>query len=183
MENDYNKNHKIDQIKVYDNFFSEEIQEEIVESLNRPKWSFTGGREGVSRFWHMDGLERENYFSEFLFNIICDKLDKKFKIVRIYANGQTAGQSGIPHKDDGEWTLLYYPNKEWLTGMEGNLLFLEEPEKDINPYMQLNLEVIKTISYKSNRAVLFPAKILHYAAAPERHYNGVRKSLAYKMFI
>ena len=173
---------EVSQIQVYDNFFPTNIQEDILQMLDRPKWSFTGGTKGASQFWHMDGLENERYFNEFLFNMICNKLNKKFKILRIYANGQTAGQSGVPHRDDGEWTFLYYPNKKWVTGMEGQLFFLKEPEDGLNPYFQNDSEILKTVSYKSNRAVFFPSKILHYAAAPERHYNGIRMSLAYKMF-
>ena len=170
----------INDIKIYDNFFPEYVQEEINQYLDRPKWSFNGGSD-LSTFWHMDDLEQEFYFNTFLFNIICNKLGKKFKVLRVYANGQTSGQCGVVHKDDGEWTFLYYPNKEWVTGFEGQLNFFEESNQNINPHFQLNLEIIKSISYKSNRAILFPSNILHYASPPERRYNGLRKSLAYKM--
>ena len=57
----------------YDDFFKEEIQKEIWEKMMRPKWSFTGGGK-INRFWHMDGLEKEKYFSEYLYKIICKKL-------------------------------------------------------------------------------------------------------------
>ena len=40
----------------------------------RPQWSFTGGN-NFSPFWHMNGLENEDYFSDYLFNIIKNKLD------------------------------------------------------------------------------------------------------------
>jgi hypothetical protein len=170
----------INDIKIYDNFFSENIQNKIIDFLSKPKWSFTGGNE-YSQFWHIDNLEKERYFNTFLFRQICKKLEKKFKIERIYANGQTAGQSGVPHVDDGKWTFLYYPNKEWYTIMNGSLFFLEKPKEEENTYYNLKSEIVKTVSYKSNRAVFFPSKILHYADAPERHYTGVRISLAYKL--
>ena len=42
-------------------------------------------------------------------------------------------------------------------------------------------EVSRVIQYKPNRALVFPAKIMHYADAPSRFYNGLRISLAYKL--
>ena len=65
-------------IKVIDNFFKEGIQKKIWEKMMRPKWSYTGGGKTRNRFWHMDGLEKEKYFNEYLYKIICKKLDKKF---------------------------------------------------------------------------------------------------------
>jgi hypothetical protein len=170
---------KIESIIVYDDFFSESTQDEIINLLNRPRWSFTGGG-GHSKFWHMEGLEEEEFFKDYLFKEICQKLGKNFKIERVYANGQTAGQSGVPHVDDGDWTFLYYPNKEWHAILNGALFFLEKTSQD-DSFSLLQGEVIKTVSYKSNRGVLFSSKILHYADAPERHYHGLRVSLAYKM--
>ena len=161
-------------IKIYDNFFTYKIQTEIIELLDRPKWSLSAGSPD-QRFWGMDDLEQEEYFSDFLFKILCRKLEKNFKIKRIYANGQTAGQSGTPHKDDGDWTFLYYPNSQWNTNDNGSLFFLEKIKSTGIS------EIIHTVSYKPNRGILFPAKIYHYADAPNIQYKGLRISLAFKM--
>ena len=99
-------------IEIFDNFFPRDIKLEIFNSLQRPKWSLTGGS-SFQRFWHMENLEEEEYFSKFLFQKICNKLERSYRFIRIYANGQTAGQCGTPHTDDGEFTFLYYPNPEW----------------------------------------------------------------------
>ena len=117
----------------------------------------------------MDGLEEEEYFNTFLFEKICKKLGRSFNYLRIYANGQTAGQCGTPHTDDGELTFLYYPNKEWRTEYQGHLMFLE------------GNEIVKTVIYKPIRAVLFPAIMEHYADAPNTYYPDLRISLAYKL--
>ena len=155
-------------IEVYDNFFPIDIHRNIFKILQRPKWSLTGGG-SYEKFWHMDGLEDEEYFNTFLFEKICKKLDRSFNYLRIYANGQTAGQCGTPHTDDGELTFLYYPNKEWRTEYQGHLMFLEDNE------------IVKTVTYKPNRAVLFPAIMEHYADAPNTYYPDLRISLAYKL--
>ena len=158
-------------IKVYDNFFDEFIREEIFNYLQRPKWSLTGGSEG-NRFWHMDNLEEEEYFSNYLFEEIKEELNqvKDYNILRVYVNGQTPGQYGTPHIDDGEYTLLYYPNPDWNFEWQGNLNFLD-----------LDHEIGKIISYKPNRLVCFPADTIHYADPPSMKFNGLRISLAYKL--
>ena len=155
-------------IRVYDNFFTEEIREEIWNLMLRPRWIPDGGNSD-NWFWHISNLEDESYFNDYLYNIICDKLEKKYKVRRIYANGQSSGQIGNPHEDDGDFTFLYYPNPKWQLDWNGHLIFSED-----------NKEPTKIIVYKPNRAVLFSSNIMHYADAPHRYYTGLRTSLAYK---
>ena len=153
-------------IEVYDNFFPKEIHEEVFEKLMEPGWRFRGGSLR-NTFWHHDGLEQQDYFADFLYRKICERLNKTFKSVkRIYANGQTACQCGNPHRDDGDLTFLYYPPLVWDPKWQGHLIF---PESE------------RVVFYKPNRAVLFTGKQLHYADAPSRFFNGLRISLAYKL--
>ena len=159
-------------IEVYDDFFEEDIQKEIYDRLMKPHWGISGGDSNKPEiFWHYDGLEGPNhngYFSEYLYEKICNKLDIEFKgFQRIYANGQTAGQCGTPHTDDGDLTFLYYPVPEWNINWQGHLIFPTEE---------------RIIEYKSNRAVLFDGSVDHYADAPSRFFNGLRISLAYKLW-
>lgn len=164
------------EIKVYDNFFEQSHHKKILEVLSKPMWSFSGGHPDVSVFWHMDELEKDDFFSVTLYNLICEKIGKKFKIKRIYANGQTAGQSGVPHFDDGDWTFLYYPNMNWNVTLGGCLFFLESDGYQVKE----DCEIIKAVSYKENRAVLFPSSLPHFAEAPSRFYNDIRMSVAWK---
>lgn len=157
-------------IKVFNDIFTPTIQVEMLTKLDTPRWSFNGGSE-LSHFWHMDGLEVDPFFSDYVFREIQDRIDEPVEIERVYANGQTAGQSGVPHQDDGDITFLYYPSLD-MEGMGGNLLFLDE-----------NQEPTNVVGYQSNRAVMFPAKITHYAEAPSRFYNGLRISVAWKLRI
>ena len=104
--------------------------------------------------------------------LVNHKLDTEFKgFERIYANGQTAGQYGTPHYDDGDLTFLYYPSPVWDTNWQGHLMFMNEVD-----------EVVRVVEHKSNGAVLFPGIIKHYADAPHRWFNGLRISLAYKLW-
>ena len=158
------------ELKIIDNFFSENIRKEIYDLLRYgSNWSFTGGRDD-RRLWHVDRLEEDIFFNTYLFNIICDELDKDFSIKRIYANGQTANQCGNPHYDDGDMTFIYYPNPVWKLEDQGHLIFLKSDD-----------EVSNVVTYKSNRAILFPSSIKHYSDAPHRLFSGLRISLAYKL--
>ena len=155
-------------IDVYDNFFTEDIRKEIFDLLLRPKWATSGGNNN-NWFWHMDKLHKEEFFSKYLYDIICNKLGISYRVRRIYANGQSAGQSGNPHTDDGDYTFLYYPNPIWEMDWGGHLIFSED-----------NKEPTKIVGYKPNRAIMFPSHITHYADGTHRYYTGFRVSLAYK---
>lgn len=41
--------------------------------------------------------------------------------------------------------------------------------------------VVQTVQYRPNRALLFPANLVHYAEAPSERFTGLRVSLAYKL--
>ena len=158
-------------IEIYDDFFSEEIHKEIYDKLMKPPWGISGA---VQReiIWHYDNLEKDEYFNNYLFNLICEKLNRKFKgIKRIYANGQTAGQCGTPHYDDADLTFLYYPAPEWDITWQGHLIFLNKKK-----------EGDTVVLHKPNRSVLLSGDQKHYASAPTRFFNGLRISLAYKLW-
>ena len=159
-------------IEIHDDFFPIETQEEILSLMERPKWSFTGGRP-PNQFWHMDGLEEEPFFRQQLFGLICKQLGREYRIERIYANGQTAMQHGAPHVDDGDVTFLYYCNPIWRPSWKGSLRFVRQGARE--------LEVTDVVRYKPNRALVFPAELPHYAEAPSRQFTGLRVSLAYKL--
>ena len=182
----------MENIKVFDNFFSEELRQEIWGKMMRPKWNFTGGNP-TCRFWHMNFLEKEEYFNTHLYNHILKKLGPRFQRIiigcnRIYANGMGACQCGNPHRDDGDITFLYYPNPEWPFWWQGHLMFLNKiddpPAADGGKYHPSDDDdIVKTVAYKPNRAVIFPANYYHYAQAPHRHCNALRVSLAYKFLV
>ena len=177
-------------VDVIDNFFSEEIHKEVYHKLiERPQWSFTGGK-NPNLFWHIDGLEKDEYFNTYLLDLIRQKtvIDDSYIPTRIYTNGQTAGQCGDPHTDDGHLTFLYFPNLEWRIDWQGHLLFINrtgpvyKTEEWENWVFKSDAsdEVSQVVTYKPNRVVIFPSHIVHYADAPHRLYNLLRISLAYK---
>ena len=175
--------------KIHDNFFPPEEIKTINEYITRPRWSFNGGGTYLendnfkSHFWHMNGLEKEEYFTKTLWEFIrrqCFGYDESYRnseppyknveLIRCYANGQTAGQHGVPHKDDGDVTVLYYPN-QWQHYWGGHLHLMKDNMVDY------------IIEYKHNRLVMFDANVEHYSTAPVLSYGGLRMSVAWKVKI
>ena len=156
-------------IEVYDNFFGDHIHKEIFNKLyHSHNWHVSGGDSNKPEiFWHIEDLQDDEYFSNYLFRIIKDNIGETYRYERIYANGQTAGQCGTSHVDDGDLTFLYYPSPRWELSWQGHLIFAGEE---------------RIIEYKPNRAVLFDAKLPHYADAPSRFFGNLRISLAYKLW-
>jgi len=180
----------LNSIRVIDDFFTKEIHHEISKLMDRPKWALKGGN-SENRFWHMDDLELEDYFCNYLFEIIQYRFEINTKIKRIYANGQTAGQNGNPHRDDGDLTLIYYSNLEWKFVWGGHLTFLDimtdcadtssKIRREIHESTYSPINMSNSVSYVPNRAILFPSNIWHYAHPPHRTFTGLRTSLAYKL--
>ena len=178
----------VDQIKIFENVLDEDMRRICDSLLARPNWSYNftstennftsaalGGGGPDARFWHMDNLEEDWFFNTHFFDIIMNLIGDgvgKWKPVRIYANGQTATQSGSMHTDDGEWTFLYYSTRDWKPEYKGSTLYFADDE---------GKELLKTVPYVSNQGVLAPADIFHYAEAPSLEFKSMRTTVAYKL--
>ncbi len=160
-------------IKIFDNFYTKDENDKVNLKLSEPHWSYTGGgqteeNDYFSFFWHMDDLEKDDFFLTLYAKAVSHLQLKNPSLIRIYANGQTAGQTGLPHEDDGDTTILYFP-VTWKHIFGGHLYFLE------------NNDIKSVVEYKQNRLVAFSANTTHYSSPPERQYLGLRTSLAFKV--
>jgi hypothetical protein len=139
---------------------------------NGSKWSFAGDSFGEGfTFWYYD-LNDNEFFNKTFLNKIENLTNKKFKLERVYANGQTFGLSGNLHIDDdveNTYTFLYYVNPVWDIQWGGATVFY----KNDNEYT--------TFIPKPNAGLLFESNILHAGLEPTRHYRDLRITVAFKL--
>lgn len=98
----------------------------------------------------------------------------KYDILRLYANCNPYGTNAYIHKDDGDYTMVYYPALKWDAEWEGGTCFYEQ---DING----EYDAIRYVSYKPNRLVLFPAHIPHRGMPVDRACTDPRFVIAMKL--
>lgn len=91
-------------------------------------------------------------------------------IERMYSNSHTYGVDGPCHRDDGVYTVLYYPCEDWDIQWDGGTMFYNEEEDD----------TIEYAAYKFNRAVIFDARIPHKAMPVSRDCYRLRTSIVFK---
>ena len=91
-----------------------------------------------------------------------------------------ANQNGTAHIDNhlpNTFTFLYYPNLEWHWLWNGALFFLNATASSLDS----QTDILKTVSFKPNRAVYFSSNMCHYAEAPSNIFKDLRVSIAWKL--
>lgn len=166
----------MNEIKLYKNFLSLADQNVIEHTIFQPRWAFGHSSNGSTNgncFWKIDGLEKEDFFSVYLLNKIKDLTGDDFNIERIYMNGHTAAGHGNIHTDsefDNGRTFLIYCNKIWNPEFGGNTTFI------------YNDEITSFYPYPFS-AIYFKNNVSHFAGPISRNFNGLRVTLAFKLFI
>lgn len=162
-------------IEYFKNVFSDS-ERKMIESktLESSGWKF--GHYSSSKthgddfpFWQLE-LTDDSFFSEHLLNKIQELTNRKFKLKRVYANGQTHGLVGSVHQDDnieGTFTFLYYANPTWRSDWGGETTFFTE-------------EIINNFPFP-NSAILFDSRIPHFGNDPNRKCSALRVTVAFKL--
>ena len=101
--------------------------------------------------------------------------NQNIEVLKTYANGQTYGLNGEIHKDTddpGHYTVLYYAvNDTWDKDWHGETIFYDDNEE----------QVIAVCVPHRGSFVLFDSSIPHVGMAPNKQYNGLRVTLAFKI--
>ena len=164
-------------IKLFPAVFSRDHHDYIVaRTLHSSNWYYGGHSNDNSgyRFWYMN-LANDVVFSKDLMLRICELTETDWRLDRVYANGQTHGQSGGMHQDtmgsDGSWfTFLYYVGPIWQSDWGGATVFHDR-----------DTGAIQLIYPNPNTAVLFDASIWHQGQEPTRQCQELRVSVAWKL--
>ena len=164
-------------MKLYERFYdilSLEQHEICIRELETPTWSPTGRSQNDLNsvvFWYKE-LINNVFFNKVFLERIEFLTKKKFVVDRLYANGQSHGQSGSLHIDsenEQSWTFLYYANPYWDINWGGYTIFY----KNETEYDQA--------SFIPNTGIIFKSNILHAGLEPTKYFNYVRITVAFKL--
>lgn len=167
----------MENIRIYDNFLTNDEINECNKILNDDKWKFGHKSNSYSvytPFWIME-LTSNIYFSETLKTKIEKICNKKLILTRVYANGQCFGQDGCFHQDAdaNDLTFCLYLtnlNAELIDNIGGDIIF-KIPD---------NQNIKLCINSYYNRGILFPANYYHKGMSYNRYFNGLRICIAWK---
>ena len=166
-------------IKEYNNVFSREDWNKILDCICKPNWYFGHGSFADDRrkvgypFWRID-LDQDEFFTKYLLNIIEEKTNQQYELYDVYANGHTFGTQGSFHQDwhdERGRTFLFYVNEVWKLEWGGKTAF------DLgngNTYFHVP---------KPNSAIIFPGVIPHAAEVTSRSFTGLRVTIAWKLLL
>lgn len=172
----------MDKIQIFEHFLSEDDLCKCANILNQNTWKWghvsMSGKGINTPFWQMDLINNE-YFSQYLLSKIEKQVGLKFKLNRVYANGQTYGQNGSYHPDDlnpNAVTFCLY-----LTKINPDTI------DDVGGGFQVKLpgedKYSIVIESMYNRGILFPSHYYHRGIAYSRYSPDLRLSVAWKLEI
>jgi SM-20-related protein len=93
-------------------------------------------------------------------------------LLRCYLNGYTYGTDGYFHSDSerpDEHTAILFMNQHWDPDWGGETAFLDERG-----------DIIRSVLPRRNRAVIFPARLLHAGRGVSRKCMELRQTLVFK---
>jgi hypothetical protein len=174
----------MENIKIYNHFLTEDELITCKNIVSSNSWKF-GQRSNTENildipFWDINLLH-----NHFLNTIIKEKIEvvtnKKYKILRLYANGQTYGQNGSFHQD--------MVSNHHITPFYTFCLYLTEFPDNIADYVggQIEIKLPNITDYniqiqpKFNRGVLFPSTYFHRGCSFSRFDYDLRICIAWKL--
>ena len=158
----------------FNEFISDQELSYIESIIGSPrwKWGWKSNPTDAQAFWQIDDLKDDEFFSIHLLNRIKELTGDDFEVERIYMNGHTACSSGFPHQDSKQEngrTFLIYCNREWQSEFGGGTAFVVDDE-------------IATINPKPKSAIYFRNDVFHHATPLSKNFNGLRVTLAFKLY-
>jgi hypothetical protein len=169
----------MEKIYVMDNFLEKDELQKAFEIVKNIKWQFghksNGSQSYETPFWSAS-LQDEHFFSDYILNLIQKTFNKKFKLNRVYANGQTFGQDGAYHIDDNDedcysFVLYLHEINEADVELAGGHIYFKLPDLKYK------------ICYEPllNRGILFPSNYIHKACSFSRYIMNLRTCVAFKL--
>ena len=175
-------------IEVHDNLLEPHVAELVEDFMtNQLRWRYyyPSHKLKPGYHWHVFCGETEEHVAvnggELLLQIweaANRKLDLKsrFKIQgwkRLYCNAHTFGVEPNIHKDDGDFTMIYYPQMNWKIEWGGGTFVYKE-----------DAETVDTIAeYRGNRLLIFDAYLPHQAQPVAKNCLELRMCVVFKLWV
>jgi hypothetical protein len=187
--------------EVYDNFLEPHVAEYIDNMVQKAQWKygFRSNPHYGTKHWNVklgeSREEIENSQYDYTLAIWDAAIDKyKFDEVygvqdfrRAYMNAHTYGMQPHWHKDDGSFTMIYYPTMHWPIEWEGGTIIYSEeenPNEEPDPrYGHPPKSVAHINQYVGNRVLVFDAYRWHSAQQVRRECYELRPVIVFKMHI
>ena len=175
-------------IEVHDNLLEPHVAELVEDFMtNQLRWRYyyPSHKLKPGYHWHVFCGETEEHVAvnggELLLQIweaANRKLDLKsrFKIQgwkRLYCNAHTFGVEPNIHTDDGDFTMIYYPQMNWKIEWGGGTFVYKE-----------DAETVDTIAeYRGNRLLIFDAYLPHQAQPVAKNCLELRMCVVFKLWV
>ena len=175
-------------IEVHDNLLEPHVAELVEDFMtNQLRWRYyyPSHKLKPGYHWHVFCGETEEHVAvnggELLLQIweaANRKLDLKsrFKIEgwkRLYCNAHTFGVEPNIHTDDGDFTMIYYPQMNWKIEWGGGTFVYKE-----------DAETVDTIAeYRGNRLLIFDAYLPHQAQPVAKNCLELRMCVVFKLWV
>tara|TARA_R100000781_G_scaffold77752_1_gene48114 strand:+ start:1522 stop:1974 length:453 start_codon:yes stop_codon:yes gene_type:complete len=144
--------------KIFDDVLSNDLLNFIRREMELMRWEKGRSNQGIDSFFN---CTTTSYLSHnFLFKLFLQKYSLPYKLLRSYVNCYPPGIEGEFHCDDGDYTFLFYPDE--VEKDKGSTVFKDGTK----------------IEYKTNRLLIFNARLLHKAA--KNLSNEMRHTIAWK---
>ena len=167
-------------IKIYDGVVEDHVAELISAKMKDVVWKYDyhSNKEHKSLHWHVycgnSGQQIITNGFEWVMPIWSSVMLKyEFRNTynvdtykRIYMNAHTHGIEPVMHKDDGDFTMIYYPRMDWKPEWGGGTLI----DGELVPYV-------------GNRLVVFDAYLPHMAMPVPRECYELRSVIVFKTVV
>lgn len=174
--------------EIYDDLLELHVAELIDSELRKVHWKYdynSNKRIAIQPHWHvLCGYNTEDVIKngyEYLLPIwesVVHKLkfEQYYNITgwkRLYMNAHTNGVEPHMHRDDGDFTMMYYPRLDWKPEWLGGTAIWDDEGKNIDRFC----------NYVGNRLLIFPASNNHQAMPVSKFCYELRTVVVFKLYI
>jgi len=174
--------------EIYDDLLESHVAELIASEIRKVHWKYdynSNKRIGIQPHWHvLCGHNEEDVIKngyEYLLPIwesVVHKLkfEEYYNITgwkRLYMNAHTNGVEPHMHRDDGDFTMMYYPRLDWKPEWLGGTAIWDDEGKNIDRFC----------NYVGNRLLIFPASNNHQAMPVSKFCYELRPVVVFKLFV